>query len=166
MPDNFELAHASDGTATGLAPRTDLDDDGLHNLRNFSAGRTHGHQTPISIHSTMAPSSPTNPTPPTQTPSRPSPSHGLERAISPCSGAFPILRSRVELFHTSIAMWDAWAAYDPTAIGYMQGVPLPSDVEAAREVAISYAAYRMLSRRCNALPYPARQRDRCADPPR
>jgi hypothetical protein len=52
------------------------------------------------------------------------------------------------LFHTSVAMWDAWAAYDPTASGYVFKEKLSAgDVRAARDEAISYAAYRILSRR-------------------
>src|SRR5438876_2357133 len=49
------------------------------------------------------------------------------------------------LFHVSAAMWDAWAAYDPTADGYfVTEKDKALDVEAARETAISYAAYRVL----------------------
>jgi hypothetical protein len=49
------------------------------------------------------------------------------------------------LFHASAAMWDAWAAYDPTADGYfVKEKDTAPDVEAARETAISYAAYRVL----------------------
>ncbi|MFL5968718.1 MAG: FG-GAP-like repeat-containing protein [Gaiellaceae bacterium] len=49
------------------------------------------------------------------------------------------------LFHVSAALWDAWAAYDPTADGYfVTEKDTASDVEAARETAISYAAYRTL----------------------
>ena len=54
------------------------------------------------------------------------------------------------LFHTAAAMYDAWAAYDPTASGYIYNEkisPLPADVEAARAEAISYAAYRVLRSR-------------------
>ena len=52
------------------------------------------------------------------------------------------------LFHTSVAMWDAWAAYDPTASGYIVKEKLQaSNVDAARNEAISYAAYRVLSSR-------------------
>ncbi len=52
------------------------------------------------------------------------------------------------LFHTSAAMWDAWAAYDPTAAGYIVNEKdTASDVTAARNEAISYAAYRVLSAR-------------------
>ncbi len=63
------------------------------------------------------------------------------------------------LFHVSMAMYDAWAAYDaiaqPVLLGQtlggfsvpFEGVPTPSDLEAAREEAISYAAYRILSHR-------------------
>jgi hypothetical protein len=54
------------------------------------------------------------------------------------------------LFHMATAMYNAWAAYDTTAVGYLQNEkisPLPSDVEAARHEAISYAAYRVLRER-------------------
>ena len=52
------------------------------------------------------------------------------------------------LFHTSVAMWDAWAAYDPTASGYLvKEKDTASDVAAARNEAISYAAYRVLTAR-------------------
>jgi hypothetical protein len=52
------------------------------------------------------------------------------------------------LFHTSVAMWDAWAAYDPTATGYIvKEKDTASDVAAARNEAISYAAYRVLTAR-------------------
>ncbi len=52
------------------------------------------------------------------------------------------------LFHTSAAMWDAWAAYDPLASGYFVKEKLgASDVAAARNEAISYAAYRVLTSR-------------------
>src|SRR5206468_6186083 len=49
------------------------------------------------------------------------------------------------LFNVSAAMWDAWAAYDPKADGYfVTEKDAAPDVEAAREAAISYAAYRVL----------------------
>ena len=52
------------------------------------------------------------------------------------------------LFHTSVAMWDAWATYDPTASGdIFTEKHSASDVAAARNEAISYAAYRVLSAR-------------------
>jgi len=52
------------------------------------------------------------------------------------------------LFHVSVAMWDAWAAYDTTASGYLFNEKLSAaDVPAARNDAISYAAYRVLSAR-------------------
>jgi len=50
------------------------------------------------------------------------------------------------LFHVSAAAWDAWAAYDPTADGYVVTEKhRAADVTAAREAAMSYAAYRILS---------------------
>jgi hypothetical protein len=59
----------------------------------------------------------------------------------------PPLHAR-NLFHTSTAMWDAWAAYDPAASGYFVKEKLSaSDVGAARNEAISYAAYRVLTSR-------------------
>ena len=56
----------------------------------------------------------------------------------------PTVHAR-NLFHTSAAMWDAWAAYDPTADGYfVTEKQTADDVMAAREAAVSYAAYRIL----------------------
>ena len=54
------------------------------------------------------------------------------------------------LFTVSGAMYDAWSAYDPSSAGYVYNAPAvaPSgDVEAARNEAISYAAYRIISAR-------------------
>jgi hypothetical protein len=54
------------------------------------------------------------------------------------------------LHHLAVAMYDAWAAYDASAVGYLYNEkvsPLPPDIEAARHEAISYAAYRVLRAR-------------------
>jgi hypothetical protein len=52
------------------------------------------------------------------------------------------------LFHTSVAMWDAWATYDPAAAGYLTHDKVAStNVNLDREEAISYAAYRVLTAR-------------------
>ncbi|HTH46034.1 MAG TPA: vanadium-dependent haloperoxidase [Candidatus Limnocylindria bacterium] len=52
------------------------------------------------------------------------------------------------LFSLSTVMYDAWAAYDPVAVGYVyRGKATAADVAAARREAISYAAYRMLKER-------------------
>jgi hypothetical protein len=52
------------------------------------------------------------------------------------------------LFHTSAAMWDAWAVYDPKASGvFVKEKHEAGDVTAARNEAISYAAYRVLTSR-------------------
>lgn len=62
------------------------------------------------------------------------------------------------LFHVSAAMYDAWAAYDPTAVGYAHREPAaPPDgvpLEDARREAISYAAYRVLVERYFTHPHP------------
>jgi hypothetical protein len=56
----------------------------------------------------------------------------------------PTVHAR-NLFHTSAAMWDAWAAYDTRAEGFFVDEKLEADdVTAARDAAISYAAYRIL----------------------
>ena len=52
------------------------------------------------------------------------------------------------LFHLSVAMWDAWAAYAPAAVGYLvREKHRAPDIEAARAEAISFAAYRLLKYR-------------------
>jgi len=59
----------------------------------------------------------------------------------------PTVHSR-NLFHTSIAMWDAWAAYDARAIGYLVTEKhTAGNLLEARDEAISYAAYRVLKHR-------------------
>jgi hypothetical protein len=72
--------------------------------------------------------------------------------------ARPTVHAR-NLFHASILMWDSWAAYDDAAQPYLlggtphgfvcafDGVPAPTDVRSAREEAMSYAVYRLLSHR-------------------
>lgn len=52
------------------------------------------------------------------------------------------------LFTFSVCLYDAWAAYDPTAVGlvYREKHAAP-DVAAARREAISYAMYRMMVER-------------------
>src|SRR5207249_6562948 len=52
------------------------------------------------------------------------------------------------LVHVSVAMYDAWAAYDATAKPYLTHEQVTStDVERDRAIAISFAAYRVLSER-------------------
>jgi hypothetical protein len=52
------------------------------------------------------------------------------------------------LFHLAVAMWDAWAAYDAVADGYLVPEKVSSTSPAAdRDVAISFAAYRVLASR-------------------
>lgn len=70
--------------------------------------------------------------------------------------ARPTMHAR-NLFHTSMAMYDAWAVYGENELPYLTnemhppnpllvpGGPTAINVQAAREEAISYAAYRVLS---------------------
>lgn len=65
----------------------------------------------------------------------------------------------LNLFHVSVAMYDAWAAYDDVAAPYLVNqdrggdacavgpVAAPADREAARREAVSVAAYRVLAHR-------------------
>lgn len=59
----------------------------------------------------------------------------------------PTVHAR-NLYHTSAAMWDAWAAYDDDAIGlFVDEKHDDRDIQAARNEAISFAAYRVLEHR-------------------
>lgn len=52
------------------------------------------------------------------------------------------------LFHLSLAMYDAWTAYGGGSKPYLTAEhPASADIEHDRRIAISYAAYRVLSRR-------------------
>ena len=69
--------------------------------------------------------------------------------------ARPTVQAR-NLFHFAVAVYDSWAAYDDVAETYMlgktrwgfscpfTGMPVPPDLQAAREETMSYAAYRLL----------------------
>src|SRR5579885_2773687 len=55
------------------------------------------------------------------------------------------------LWHLSVAMYDAWAVYDATAKGYLttekaKGLT-PDEIAKARDEAISYAAYGVIKNR-------------------
>ena len=57
------------------------------------------------------------------------------------------------LFHTSVAMYDAWAAFDATAQGYLFHEKISAaDPAAAQQEAVSYAAYRVMRQRFAASP--------------
>src|SRR5262245_24202110 len=52
------------------------------------------------------------------------------------------------LFSFSVCMYDAWAAYDSNAVGFIyRAKHTAPDVAAARREAISYAMYRMMLER-------------------
>lgn len=64
----------------------------------------------------------------------------------------PTVHAR-NLFHTSVAMYDAWAAYESTARGYLhEEFVVPANNEAAQAAAISFAAYRVLTDRFESSP--------------
>jgi hypothetical protein len=66
--------------------------------------------------------------------------------------ARPPVQAR-NLFHASAAMWDAWAAYDPSADGWLvTEKDAAADVAAARTAALSFAVYRLAHARYAAAP--------------
>ena len=51
-------------------------------------------------------------------------------------------------FSFAVCMYDAWAAYDPVAIGYVyRGKHTAANIQSARSNAISYAVFRMMKER-------------------
>lgn len=61
--------------------------------------------------------------------------------------ARPTVHAR-NLYSLSTAMYDAWAAYDSTAVGHTyQSKAIAADIAAARDEAISYAAYGVIKHR-------------------
>src|SRR5437870_9108902 len=73
-----------------------------------------------------------------------------ERALSAIRADTPHPPAQARnLFSLSVCLYDAWAAYDTNgAVGYLyHGKHTSSGVVAARNEAISYAAYRMLKER-------------------
>jgi len=72
--------------------------------------------------------------------------------------ARPTVHAR-NLFHTSVAMYDAWAAFSETDDTYLlgntvhgydcpfEGITMPNDIKAAQEEAMSYAVYRIMVHR-------------------
>ena len=77
--------------------------------------------------------------------------------------ARPTVHAR-NLFHASIAMYDAWAAFDGAAEPYLlgktvgghscsfDGMAVPADLQGAREEAISHAMYRIIRERFRVSP--------------
>lgn len=64
----------------------------------------------------------------------------------------PTIQAR-NLFHVSVAMWDAWATYDLRAQPWIfTERHTGADVTAAREIAMSHAAYRVMMNRFAAAP--------------
>lgn len=66
--------------------------------------------------------------------------------------ARPTVHAR-NLWHVSVAMWDAWVAYDEIAATYLHHERASAaDIELARAEAISYACYRILRERFTTSP--------------
>lgn len=88
--------------------------------------------------------------------------------------ARPHVQAR-NIFHFSVALYDAWAAYDEEADTYLlgknvngfscpcKGVPKPADLEAARKEAMSFAAYRFLTARFAQSPQTTLTVNRCRE---
>ncbi len=77
--------------------------------------------------------------------------------------ARPTVHAR-NLFHTSAVMYDSWAVYDSIAQPFFlgnnirgfecpfDGIPMPADIQAAREETLSYAMFRLLNYRFSSSP--------------
>jgi hypothetical protein len=64
----------------------------------------------------------------------------------------PTVQAR-NLFHISVAMWDAWATFDERAQPWLFGERhTATDIASARDVAISHAAYRVMLNRFSSAP--------------
>jgi len=86
--------------------------------------------------------------------------------------ARPTIHAR-NLYHTSVVLYDAWAAYDSIAstcfLGNtmgdftvpFDGITIPEDIQAAQEEAMSYAAYRIIRHRFFYSPGSAETLQRC-----
>ncbi len=74
----------------------------------------------------------------------------MERGHAQCNShdlPAPTVHAR-NLYHTSAAMFDAWASYDKDAVGvFVSEKHSARNVDDARNEAISYAAYRVLEAR-------------------
>lgn len=82
---------------------------------------------------------------------------GLLEAIKQ-EGSGPTIQSR-NLFHLSMAIYDSWAVYESQAETYLlgkkrenfisefEGFKIPINLDSARNVTISYAAYTLITRR-------------------
>jgi Domain of unknown function (DUF6851) len=73
----------------------------------------------------------------------------MERALSAIRVDTPHPPAQARnYFSFSVCMYDAWAAYDPVAVGYVyRNKHTTPDIAAARSNAISYAVYRMMKER-------------------
>lgn len=97
----------------------------------------------------------------------------LDKAVFVCSNAHSVARNWNEqlldairldaprptvharnLFHVSLAMYEAWAAYEPEASAYLfdESAAALGQPQTNRETAISYAAYRVLVNRFSGSP--------------
>ncbi len=88
-----------------------------------------------------------------------------EATLNAIRGDFarPTVHAR-NLFHTSLAMYDAWAVYSETGDTYLlgktvqgfecpfTGTPRPDNVKAAQEEAMSFAVYRLIQHRFGTSP--------------
>ncbi|NDV63153.1 hypothetical protein G0Q06_11875 [Puniceicoccales bacterium CK1056] len=158
IPDSFELMH-TDGTSTTLLnPDEDLEGDGLTNLEEFE-NRTDPNKEDSDADGFLDGEEvafASDPASPNDIPVRSIARVWNEENLQAIRLAFPDPAVHAwNLFHVSVAMWDAWAAYDPVAVGYLfREDATTSDLAEGQRKAITYAAYRILSRKYNAYPHP------------
>ena len=144
MPDSFEVTHSGGTTATGLDPEADEEGDGLNNLEEYQNGADPNlaDSDLDGVADGVEVSFASDPDDLGSLPSRSMARVWNERILAAIRKAFPDPPVHAwNLFHTSVAMWDSWAAYDTMAVGYRhRESATAADVGAAREVAISSEA--------------------------
>ena len=158
MSDAFEIAHSAGGSSTTLLPDADEDGDGLLNLEEFQNGSDPNNEDSDSdgFLDGREVAFASDPSELNSVPARSIARVWNEEILSAIRLAFPDppVHAR-NLFHLSAAMWDAWAGYDEVAVGYLHREEAGAvNLESAREEAISYAAYRVLSARYTTSPHP------------
>ncbi|MGJ8652300.1 MAG: LamG-like jellyroll fold domain-containing protein [Opitutaceae bacterium] len=158
MLDAFELAHTGGASSTSLEPEADPDGDGLLNIEEFETGTDpndddsdddgflDGEEVAFASDPDSSASIPT----------RSIARVWNEQNLEAIRLSFPDPPVHAwNLFHVSVAMWDAYSSYDTTCIGYLHRESITAgDIDAERRKAISFAAYRILSHRYNQFHHP------------
>lgn len=158
MLDAFELTHTGGASSTSLEPESDLDGDGLLNIEEFEygAGPNDADSDDDGFLDGEEVAFASDPGSSASIPTRSIARVWNEQNLEAIRLSFPDPPVHAwNLFHVSVAMWDAYSSYDTTSIGYLHRETRAAvDLNAERRKAISFAAYRILSHRYNQFQHP------------